>query len=122
MNIVRRFLERTRQRGSSDLTVTLLLTAAGAAMVGMTVPSLFRSSDTASRTFDRQVQILERGAGTPGASTGTVPPAFDVGDPGQIGGNMGQRTGQNLTATPNAITQSQGAITQSQAAPLAKGK
>lgn len=49
-------------RGSSDLTVTLLLTAAGAVMVGLTVPAMFKSSDTAARTFDHQVQILERGA------------------------------------------------------------
>lgn len=88
MNLVRRFVVRTKTRGSSDLTVTLLLTAAGAAMVGMTVPSLFKSSDTASRTFDRQVQILERGAGGTGASApglgGASPPAFDLGSPGTI--------------------------------------
>src|SRR5690606_8890904 len=71
-------------RGSSDLTVAPLLTAAGAAMVGMTVPTLFESSDTAARTFDRQVQILERGAGggsrggAQGVAAGAAP-AFEVG-------------------------------------------
>lgn len=71
-------------RGSSDLTVALLLTAAGAAMVGMTAPTLFKSSDTAARTFDRQVQILERGAGggSGGGAQGFAAggaPAFEVG-------------------------------------------
>lgn len=66
---VRNALRRLRHvRGSGDLTVTLLMTAAGAAMVGMTVPTLFKSSDTAARTFDKQVKILERGAG--GGSSG----------------------------------------------------
>ena len=51
-------------RGSGDLTVSLLLTAAGAVMVGLTVPALFRSSQAASRTFDNQVKVLERGSGT----------------------------------------------------------
>ena len=65
VTFVRRLL---RDRvGSSDLTVALLLTAAGAAMVGLTVPSLYKSSDTAARTFDQQVQVLERGASGRGA-------------------------------------------------------
>lgn len=107
-----RFVARTLarvlrdDRGSSDLTVTLLLTAAGAAMVGLTVPAMFRSSDTAARTFDHQVQILERGAnggapiggispgsgipGFPGSIPGSIPggaaPGFDLGLPGTKGG------------------------------------
>ena len=54
-------------RGSSDLTVTLLLTAAGAAMVGLTVPMMFKSSDMAANTFEHQVQVLQRGAGGRGS-------------------------------------------------------
>lgn len=100
MNLVRRFVLRTKTRGSSDLTVTLLLTAAGAAMVGMTVPSLFKSSDTASRTFDRQVQILERGAGGAGGGAphlgGASQPAFDLGSPGPI---KGPSSPQSLSRT-----------------------
>ena len=84
--------------GSSDLTVALLLTAAGAAMVGLTVPSLYKSSDTAARTFDQQVQVLERGAsgrgggglggagglgagGVPGVGNlpAVTPPVFELG-------------------------------------------
>ena len=91
-SILGRFLRN--ERGSSDMTVALLLTAAGAAMVGLTVPSLFRSSDTAARTFDHQVKVLERGAtGGPAAAPGigglpaytpspSVPiPPFELADP-----------------------------------------
>ncbi|MBS2015307.1 MAG: hypothetical protein JST00_20640 [Deltaproteobacteria bacterium] len=110
------------ERGSSDLTVTLLLTAAGAAMVGLTVPAMFRSSDTAARTFDHQVQILERGAhggppiggmspggaipGLPGSIPGAIPggpvPGFDLGLPGSKGGAPTPLTpgGGPLTPTP----------------------
>jgi len=69
-------------RGSSDLTVTLLLTAAGAVMVGLTVPAMFKSSDTAARTFDHQVQILERGA-----NGGSLPSGMGgMGGMGGLGG------------------------------------
>jgi len=67
-------------RGSSDLTVGLLMTAAGAVMVGLAVPTLFRASDTAGRTLDRQVQILERGAG---AGATNAPPPLEIGGPPQ---------------------------------------
>lgn len=71
------------QVGSSDLTVALLLTAAGAAMVGLTVPSLYKSSDTAARTFDQQVQVLERGAGGRGGGVGGL-----GGGAGGLGGGV----------------------------------
>jgi len=71
------------------------MTAAGAAMVGLTVPSLFKSSDTAAKTFDRQVKILERGtSGGTGATGGgsglTSLPSegskgFDFGGNGNVG-------------------------------------
>lgn len=81
----RRPRSRASIRGSSDLTVTLLLTAAGAAMVGLTVPTMMKSSDTASRTFDRQVKILERGAGGSTSQSGasevgtSTAPGFEIG-------------------------------------------
>ncbi len=58
------------RRGSSDLTVNLLLTAAGAAMVGITLPVLFKSSESASRTFDGQVKVLERGSSSANGASG----------------------------------------------------
>ena len=48
--------------GSADLNTYLLLTAAGCVMVGLTAPHLFKSSETASDTFENQVKILQRGA------------------------------------------------------------
>jgi len=57
------------KRGSSDLTVHLLLTAAGAAMVAITVPTLFSSSKSAANTFQNQVTVLEQGA-NPSGNTG----------------------------------------------------
>jgi len=65
------------RRGSGDLTTHLLLTAAGAAMVGVTLPSLFASSNSAANTFNGQVKVLEQGAGSGGGSGG----------PGGIGGS-----------------------------------
>jgi hypothetical protein len=53
----------TDRRGSADLNTYLLLTAAGCTMVGLTAPHLFKSSKTASDTFEKQVEILQRGAG-----------------------------------------------------------
>ena len=82
---VRAVLRLTRHEdGSSDLTVALLLTASGAVMVGLAVPTLLKASDTAGRTFDRQVQILERGVGTGStngipAAGGIAPPPFEIG-------------------------------------------
>ncbi|WP_394836796.1 hypothetical protein LVJ94_07795 [Pendulispora rubella] len=55
------------RRGNSDLTTYMLLTAAGAAMVGLTLPSLFSSSNSAAKTFQNQVNVLERGANPGGA-------------------------------------------------------
>lgn len=82
MRRLRRFF--SDRRGSSDLTVYLLLTAAGAAMVGLTVPSLFKSSQAASNTFDKQVKVLERGAGGGSSSGGaeSSPWSFNVGPDG----------------------------------------
>ena len=53
----------TDRRGSADLNTYLLLTAAGCVMVGLTAPHMFKSSETASSTFENQVKILQRGAG-----------------------------------------------------------
>jgi hypothetical protein len=100
------------KRGSGDLTVALLLTAAGAAMVGLTVPTLFKSSDTAARTFDKQVQILERGAGgagggTPSLQTGAgggvpgLPGGFEMGTPGGI---SAPAKGSTALTTPAATS------------------
>jgi len=60
------------KRGSADLNTYLLLTAAGCVMVGLTAPSLFKSSKTASDTFEKQVEILQRGSsgGTGGGGGG----------------------------------------------------
>lgn len=101
--------------GSSDLTVGLLMTAAGAAMVGLTVPSLFKSSDTAARTFDRQVKILERGAGgagggAEGLSTGSgLAQSFDLGTPGRgaaitTGASPSLANGSSAVVTSTSIS------------------
>ena len=58
------------RRGQGDLMTSLLLTAAGAVMVGVTVPSLFESSESAARTFQKQVDVLERGASPRGGGGG----------------------------------------------------
>lgn len=58
------------RRGEGDLMTSLLLTAAGAVMVGITVPSLFESSDSAARTFRGQVDVLEKGASPSGGGAG----------------------------------------------------
>lgn len=65
MNPLARLLRRLfkDRRGSGDLNTYLLLTAAGCTMVGLTAPHLFKSSKTASDTFEKQVEILQRGAG-----------------------------------------------------------
>jgi len=60
------------RRGSGDLTTYSLLTAAGAAMVAITVPSLFSSSNSAAQTFQNQVNVLERGAGGGGGAGGAA--------------------------------------------------
>jgi hypothetical protein len=65
---------------------------------------MFKSSDTASRTFERQVDILERGAGGAGGGGGgggAGPSGFDVG--GTSSRIPGAAAGQNLNpgAAPN---------------------
>lgn len=88
---------RRDSRGEGDLMTSLLLTAAGAVMVGVTVPSLFESSDAAARTFQRQVGVLERGASGSGQG-GIGGSGWDIsigsggisisGGNGGIGGNI----------------------------------
>lgn len=80
------------RRGSSDLNTYLLLTAAGCTMVGLTAPSLFNSSKTASNTFEKQVQILERGASSSGGGSalgGTSSGGFDLGGLGSFASSLG---------------------------------
>lgn len=130
-SFVRRVLGKLLRdrRGSSDLTVGLLMTAAGAAMVGMTVPSLFKSSDTAARTFDRQVKILERGtsggtgAGGGGSGLTSLPTqgatGFEFGGDKNVGlsnkgGSLGSK-GSDLSGENSAIvTPSGGTLTNPQ--------
>jgi len=66
--------------GGAELLSTLLIAGAGVTAVGLSLPTLFNASDTAGRTFDNQVQILERGART-GATGRSSDPAsgFDFG-------------------------------------------
>ncbi len=132
---IRTALRRYRSaRGSGDLTVTLLMTAAGAAMVGMTVPTLFKSSDTAAKTFDKQVKILERGAGgggTGGSSlsgiagglTTGVGQGFELGGGKSISGpsgNVGLSQGSTgMTQGQAGMTQGQTGMTQGQAGGVA---
>ena len=74
-----RFL--TDRRGSGDLNTYLLLTAAGCTMVGLTAPHLFKSSKTASDTFEKQVEILQRGSSS--GATGAAGPSggdWNLGD------------------------------------------
>lgn len=83
------------RRGNSDLSVYLLLTAAGCVMVGLTAPHLYNASKTASNTFERQVEVLERGA-SPGGSGGL----------GSMGGASGGAGGWNLSVGPGGVTAS----------------
>jgi len=75
------------RRGSADLNTYLLLTAAGCTMVGLTAPHLFKSSKTASDTFEKQVEILQRGSsgGVGGAGGG----AGAAGGDWNLGGQNG---------------------------------
>ncbi len=82
------------QRGSGDMTTYLLLTAAGAAMVAMTVPSLFSSSQSAASTFQNQVNVLERGAGGTAAGGGAA------------GGSTGGAGGWQFSVGPSGVTAS----------------
>jgi len=83
------------RRGSADLNTYLLLTAAGCTMVGLTAPHLFKSSKTASDTFEKQVEILQRGSsgGAGGASGGAASGGdWNLGGQGglsQLAGSLG---------------------------------
>ena len=95
----------TDRRGSADLNTYLLLTAAGCTMVGLTAPHLFKSSKTASDTFEKQVEILQRGSsggaggagGAGGGSSGGG--GWDLGGMGglgQLAGSLGGGGGGQL--------------------------
>jgi hypothetical protein len=101
--LVPRFLKD--RRGSADLNTYLLLTAAGCTMVGLTAPHLFKSSKTASDTFEKQVEILQRGSSPGGGGAGAGAGGAAGGDwnlggqgglgqlAGQLGGGGGQLAG-----------------------------
>ncbi len=97
------------RRGSSDLTVSLLLTAAGAAMVCITLPTLFAASKTASKTFQTQVSVLERGADPGGNANAnekaTDPWSFQVG-PGGVtaSGPLGNGIHGTVSAGSNGVS------------------
>jgi hypothetical protein len=82
------------RRGSGDVTTYVLLTAAGAAMVALTVPSLFSSSQSAASTFQNQVNVLERGAGGTGGASGSS------------GGSAGGNSGWTLNVSANGVSAS----------------
>ena len=93
----------TDLRGSADLNTYLLLTAAGCTMVGLTAPHLFKSSKTASDTFEKQVEILQRGSSGGaggaggaggGASGGGGWDLGGMGGLGQLAGSLGGGGGQ----------------------------
>jgi hypothetical protein len=98
--LVPRFLKD--RRGSADLNTYLLLTAAGCTMVGLTAPHLFKSSKTASDTFEKQVEILQRGAGggaggASGGAGGAGGGDWNLGGQGglgQLAGSLGGGGGQ----------------------------
>ena len=111
-----RFL--TDRRGSADLNTYLLLTAAGCTMVGLTAPHLFKSSKTASDTFEKQVEILQRGSsggagGASGAGGGSSSGGWDLGGMGGLGqfaGSLGGGAGQ-LTSGGGQLTSGGGQLT-----------
>lgn len=100
------------RRGSSDLNTYLLLTAAGCTMVGLTAPSLFNSSKTASNTFEKQVQILERGASSGGGSSalgGASSGGFDLGGLGKLASSLGgSGSGSSLTSGGGSMVSTSG--------------
>lgn len=100
------------RRGSSDLNTYLLLTAAGCTMVGLTAPSLFNSSKTASNTFEKQVQILERGASSSGGGSalgGSSSGGFDLGGLGSFASSLGgMGSGSSLTSGGGSMVSASG--------------
>jgi hypothetical protein len=100
--VLRRLLRD--RRGSADLNTYLLLTAAGCTMVGLTAPHLFKSSKTASDTFEKQVEILQRGAGG-GASGGSGAGAgggdWNLGGQGGLGQLAGSLGGAGAQLSGN---------------------
>jgi hypothetical protein len=64
MNRISILLARLRRDDRGQVTEYLLLIAAGAVAVGaIAAPALNRSAQTASKTFEKQVAVLEHGAG-----------------------------------------------------------
>jgi hypothetical protein len=109
------------KRGSSDLQTYLLLTAAGCTMVGLVAPSMFNSSQKCSNTFDKQVQVLERGA-SPGGGGGMG----GMGGVGGIGGGligfMGiGGGGGSMTGGGGSLTNGGGTLNSSSADSLTPG-
>jgi subtilase-type serine protease len=118
-----RFLRRLFPRfvrdnlGSADLNTYLLLTAAGCTMVGLTAPHLFKSSKTASDTFEKQVEILQRGSspggggggGGLGGGGGGGWNIGSLGGLGQMAGSMTNGSGQ-ISSSGNHLSNT-GAVT-----------
>jgi hypothetical protein len=105
------------RRGSADLNTYLLLTAAGCTMVGLTAPHLFKSSKTASDTFEKQVEILQRGAGggAGGASGGAGASGGDwslggQGGLGQLAGSLGGGAGGQLSGPAGQLANGGGQL------------
>ena len=118
-DIVRRVFRD--KRGSSDLNTYLLLSAAGCSMVVLTAPHLFNSSKTASDAFDKQVQVLERGASPGGGSSsggigdmlsgGGSSSGFDMGGGGGGGGISGPSSGNQVLSGASQLASAGGSLT-----------
>lgn len=113
----RRLLHDTR----GDLTTHLLITAAGCAMVGLCVPSLFNSSQRASNTFEKQVAVLENGASPGGGSTGGVGGIGGIAS--QVGGfaNMVGGVANQVSGAVNAVQGTVSAVRSGNVAGVANG-
>jgi hypothetical protein len=59
-------------RGSSELTVPILMSAAGVATVGVIAPSMFQSGTTAANTMQSQANALQSGATGGGSASGGI--------------------------------------------------
>jgi hypothetical protein len=98
---------RKNQRGSADLATYCLLTAAGCTMVGLTAPHLFKSSQTASDTFERQVDILQRGSS--GGGGGGAGAGGGAGSSGwNINATIGSSGGVSVSSGGNGVSVSAG--------------